>query len=386
MRRPDLGIVAMVPDRWNTYSTTRHHILQRLADRFEVAWVEPALGWREHWMRAASTADETGQLQIGHPHLRIVPSSRWLPDVYRPAALRSWLIARRLALATRRLRERGARRVALYLWRPEFAAAAAVAGFDFRAYHIDDDYAFSTTEQPISAVETALIRGVDQVFVHSPRLLRKKGGLNPNTELVPNGVDFRAFAQPRAEAPDLRPIPHPRVGYIGVVKKQLDFGLLLELARRRPEWSFVFVGPVGVLGDKTALWRSLEALPNVHALGGRPARELPAYAQHFDVAQMAYEVNDYTNSISPLKLNEYLATGRPAVSSRIESVLPFESVLPLPTGTDAWEAALAAALTTEARNEEAVARRQAMARSHDWDALVVRVAALFEKGLSRSAV
>jgi glycosyltransferase involved in cell wall biosynthesis len=380
--RSDLGIVALVPDSWNSYSTTRHHMLERLADRFEVVWVEPALDWREHWQPrpGAKGSAVPPSLQKAHPHLQVLHPSRWLPQVYRPPALRRWLCCQRVAQACRLLRQRGVKRLALYIWRPEFAEAMALEGFDFRVYHIDDDYSFATTEQPITETEARLIRDVDQVIVHSPRLLRKKGGLNPNTALVPNGVDYQAFAGVQAEAPELQVVPHPRIGYVGVIKKQLDLALLLEVARRQPQWAFVFVGPVGHLGEKTALWQALAALPNVHALGARPARELPAYAQHFDVGQMCYDVNDYTNSIFPLKLNEYLASGRPAVSSRIESVLPFAEVVGLAEGADGWEAALQAALSPAANTAEAVERRQAVAKAYDWAVLVDQVAGLFEKG------
>ncbi|MDP2005225.1 MAG: glycosyltransferase [Rubrivivax sp.] len=386
-RNAEIGIVALVPDRWETYSTTRHHILARLADRFEVAWVEPALGWRDHWLPSARSAESEPpvQLQRPHAHLHVLPSQAWLPNVYRPAVLRRWLANQRVALACRLLRKQGVKRLALYVWRPEFADTLACGNLDLRVYHIDDDYAFSATDQPISEVEARLIRGVDQVIVHSPRLLRKKGCLNPNTALIPNGVDYEAFASRQTEAPDLRDVPHPRIGYVGVIKKQLDLALLLELAQRRPQWSFVFVGPVGNLGEKVALWQALVALPNVHAMGPRPARELPTYAQHFDVGQMCYEVNDYTNSIFPLKLNEYLASGRPVVSSRIESVLPFAEVVGFATGTDEWQAVLQRALEPALNGPDAVARRHAVARDYDWGHLVDKVAVLFEAQLAGKA-
>jgi glycosyltransferase involved in cell wall biosynthesis len=384
--RSDIGIVALVPDRWDSYSTTRHHMLARLADRFEVVWVEPALGWRDHWLpgpHAKPQAVPATGLQQAHAHLQVLPSSRWLPQVYRPAVLRQWLCRQRVVVAQRMLRARGVKRLALYLWRPEFADAMGVEGFDFRVYHIDDDYSFATTEQPISPAEASLIRAVDQVIVHSPRLQRNKGGLNPNTALIPNGVDFDAFAAVQPEAPELRAVPHPRIGYVGVIKRQLDLALLLDLAQRRERWSFVFVGPLGHLGEKAELWKALAALPNVYPLGARPARELPAYAQHFDVGQMCYEVNNYTNSIFPLKLNEYLASGRPAVSSRIESVLPFAEVVALADGPEEWESALEQAMQPEANTANAVACRQAVAKGYDWAVLVEQLAKLFESGAAR---
>ena len=104
-------------------------------------------------------------------------------------------------------------------------------------------------------------------------------------------------------------IAHPRVGYAGVIKRQLDFDLLVRLARARPQWSFVLVGPVTNVEGKEQQLAALRQMHNVHYLGGKPAKDLPSYIQHFDVCLMCYEVNDYTQYIYPLKLNEYLASG-----------------------------------------------------------------------------
>ena len=83
--------------------------------------------------------------------------------------------------------------------------------------------------------EAKVIRTADHVFIHSPRLLEKKGDMNPNTTFMPNGVDFEAYSRPRPEPVDLASIPHPRIGYTGVLKKQLDWELLSELCVRRPD-------------------------------------------------------------------------------------------------------------------------------------------------------
>jgi glycosyltransferase involved in cell wall biosynthesis len=383
LRSSDLGIVALVPDRWKATYSTRHHVLTRLAERFPIAWLEPSLDWREHWLPRRQRTPEGNDPHPPPPtSLHVLPSHSLFPNVHRfPVMLRQFLRAR-VAVAGALLRRHGARRLALYIWRPEFADALLWRGHDFSCYHIDDEYSFSDIELPNSPEELRLIRGVDQVIVHSPRLLRKKGNINAHTAVVPNGVDYAAFVAPVAEPGDLRGIPHPRVGYIGVLKKQLDLQLMLDLARRHPQWSFVFVGPPGMLGEKAPLWQRLSALPNVHALGGRKVDELPAYAQHFDAAVMCYEVTDYTNSIFPLKLNEYLASGVPVVSSRVESVLSFGDVVGLATGVDEWETALAAALQPQAAAIDAVARRRKIAAQYDWDVLVDRVAELFLNGLS----
>jgi glycosyltransferase involved in cell wall biosynthesis len=374
-----LGIVALVPDRWEAVDTTRHMILERMAERCDVAWLEPSLGWRDHWLPASDAAPRA-EPHAPKPHsdrLRVYASDPLLPQVFRPAALGRWLLRQRVEGAARQLRRRGAKRLVLYLWRPEFAAALDARGFDLSCYHIDDDYSFSAVEQPTGSQELALIRRVDQVIVHSARLMRRKGQINPRTAIVPNGVDYQAYTAPHPPAADLAAVPRPRIGYVGVVKKQLDLALMLELARCHPQWSFVFVGPVGALGEKAPIWLQLLERQNVFALGSRSAGELPAYSQHFDVNTMCYEVNDYTNTIFPLKLNEYLAAGRPVVSSPVETVLGFGHVVTLASGVDEWASALAAALAPEANTPAAVAARRAVAKDYDWTLLVDRIEALF---------
>src|SRR5690606_2442454 len=146
----------------------------------------------------------------------------------------------RLARARRLLQRRGAKSIVLYIWRPEYEPALTLVAHDLSCYHIDDEYTFSTDDRPISAQEERLLRAVDQVFIHSDELVRKKGALNQNVTRVPNGVDYEAFARRVPEPADLRNIPHPRIGYAGWLKRQLDWDLLLELPRRHPTWSFVF--------------------------------------------------------------------------------------------------------------------------------------------------
>ena len=149
----------------------------------------------------------------------------------------------RLSQAAHQLRRAGARRILLYIWRPEFAYALDLMPHAPSCYHIDDEYTFSDHDQPIPPEEAGLLRRASQVIIHSPALIEKKGHFNPRTLFVPNGVDYRAYTTPAPESEDLRRVPHPRAGYVGVVKRQLDFALLLTLARRHADWSFVFVGP-----------------------------------------------------------------------------------------------------------------------------------------------
>src|SRR5262249_6312467 len=131
----------------------------------------------------------------------------------------------------------------LHLWHPQFEAALDAGRHDLSLYHIDDEYSFSPDAPPVSPQEERVMRRVSQAFAISPPLMERKGGINPHFAFVPEGVDYRLYATPVAEPADLRPIKRPRIGYTGNLKRQLDWPLLRDLARRHPGWSFVYVGP-----------------------------------------------------------------------------------------------------------------------------------------------
>lgn len=370
---PDAGIVAVVANEWGTRWHMRHHVLSRLAQYFHVVWMNPARGWREV-VRGRNGSQPAPPLPPQAPGFMLYKPEPWLPVFYRPQWLGETTFRMRLERARRRLHQRGCRKTILYVWRPEFAPALRLLAHDVSCYHIHDEYSFSETEAPIGADEMELLNSTNQVFIHSPALMEKKGHFNPHTLFVPNGVDFNAYAAPSPEPADLAAIPHPRIGYTGVIKPQLDWKLLTTLVETHPEWSFVFVGPVHHDAATRETIGALDARPNVHFLGEKTVWELTAYPQHFDVCIMPYRRNDYTKYIFPLKLNEFLASGRPVVGTRLRSLETFANVIFLPATAAEWPAAITAALCPSQQLPDCRAARQAVARKHDWDLLVRRIA------------
>ena len=374
----DVGIVAVTDEAWDGTYTTRHFMLHHLTRFFRVAWLEPVEEWREMVSRwRGGPGDAPTVRTAGVEGVTRCRPLRWIPDGYRPEWLRRVVRSVRYASAESFLRKAGCRQVVLYVWRPSYVDALdSRQRFDAVIYHIDDEYSFSETSSPMSADELRLIREANAVIVHSPGLMALKGGINRKTFMVPNGVDYDLYARPGPSPADLQAIPAPRIGYVGVIKRQLDFALLEQLAERRADWSFVLVGPLRQFpGDGTEI-EGLTKRPNVHFLGYRDVAALPAYQQLFDVCIMPYRMNAYTDCIYPLKLHEYLASGKPIVATPVRTLRDFSTVVSLASGVDAWVAALESCLTPAARSEAQVSARRAIAKQHDWRVLAGRIAAI----------
>jgi glycosyltransferase involved in cell wall biosynthesis len=381
MAHPAVGIITLVPDPWDSVWMPRQQILTRLARHFDVVWVNPPKDWREHWTEAGNSLFERQEFCEVARRFTVMTPGQMRPRFCSPARLRRFISSRMLADARRYLQRRGATLIVLHLWRYHFAEALDLIPHDMSCYQIDDEYSFSDVDLPNDPREVQLLRRADQVIVHSARLLEKKGGINPHTALVPNGVDYTAFATRQAAPPDLAAVPRPRIGYVGVIKKQLDLALLSRIACARPDWSLVLVGPIGNVSGKEHALTDLRALPNVHFLGAKPIDALPAYVQQMDVCLMCYEVNDYTKYIYPLKLHEYLAAGRPSVASRIDAVLDHADVVTIARSDEDWLSGIASSLAPSASGDAEVARRRARARQYDWDVLAQNVTELIRKRL-----
>ena len=370
---PEVGVLALVPDQWGPQWQTRHHVLARLAEYFEVVWVNQPRSWRQLFSRRLFSARRSAEAPVGIG-LQIYDPGMWLPEFGRPAWLANLTLRKRLQRGRNLLLQRGCRQIVLYVWRPEFAGALDQMAYDLSCYHIDDEYSHSPRELPLDRQEARLLQKAGQVFIHSRTMMEKKGALNRHSEFIPNGVDYKLYSTPQPEPEDLRPISRPRIGYSGVLKNQMDWPLLLELSARHPQWSFVFVGAANLS------WRSEDVLPilsarsNLHFLGAKTTQELARYAQHFQVCLLPYRVDGYTKFIYPLKLHEYLASGTPVVGSRISTLRDFESVISLADGPEEWSGSIAQALSPAANSDAARAARQSVARRHDWSVIVGKIA------------
>lgn len=183
---------------------------------------------------------------------------------------------------------------------------------------MDELSGFRGAPTELLELEARLFDEADVVFTGGYSLFEAKRDRHPNMHPFPSSVDVAHFAAARArpaDPADQAALPFPRLGYYGVIDERLDLDLLGALADARPDWSIIIVGPVVKIGED-----DLPRRANLHYLGGKRYDELPAYLGNWDVALMPFALNEATRFISPTKTPEYLAAGRPVVSTPIVDV------------------------------------------------------------------
>lgn len=185
--------------------------------------------------------------------------------------------------------------------------------------NMDELSAFNGASPELLALENELFARADIVFTGGMSLYEAKRSRHRNVHAFPSSIEFDHFAQARsitADPADQAGIPHPRLGFFGVVDERMDVELVGRIAELRPDWQLVMIGPVVKIDPKT-----LPRLPNIHWLGGKSYKELPQYLAGWDVGIMPFALNEATRFISPTKTPEFLAAGVPVVSTPITDVV-----------------------------------------------------------------
>jgi UDP-galactopyranose mutase len=184
---------------------------------------------------------------------------------------------------------------------------------------MDELSAFSGAPEAMRMNEEALFRNADLVFTGGASLFESKRQQHPSVHLFPSSVDVAHFARARLierDPEDQCRLPHPRLGYAGVIDERMDLELLRRVAAERPGWQLILLGPV-VKIDEALLPRAA----NIHYLGMKQYSELPAYLSGWHVALLPFAINESTRFISPTKTPEYLAAGLNVVSTPIRDVV-----------------------------------------------------------------
>lgn len=293
--------------RWNFVFQRPNHLMTQASQRRRVFFIEEPI-----FEGAASLGPTGAELAIREvaPSLHVVtPHLRQGSD---PSAQR--------ALLAQLYRSHGIQDPILWFYTPMALEHARELPAELIVYDCMDELAAFRGAPPLlRQLERELFARADLVFTGGSSLFESKRTHHANVHLFPSSVDsghFRTARTQVAEPLDQRNIARPRLGFFGVVDERLDLDLLANIARDRPDWSIVVVGPVVKIDVA-----SLPRLPNIHYLGQKSYAELPAYLAGWDVALMPFALNESTRFISPTKTLEYLAGGKPVVSSAIRDVV-----------------------------------------------------------------
>lgn len=184
---------------------------------------------------------------------------------------------------------------------------------------MDELSAFAGAPAAMKTNEAALFHEADLVFTGGASLFESKRKQHRSVHLFPSSVDLAHFSRSRSiqqDPDDQAGLPHPRLGYAGVIDERMDLALLQQIALERPDWQLILLGPVAKIDPA-----SLPRAGNIHYLGMKQYAELPAYLAGWDIAMLPFALNESTRFISPTKTPEYLAAGLHVVSAPIRDVV-----------------------------------------------------------------
>lgn len=346
------------------------HIMTRLQDSFDVTY------WEEPRTDAARLSPGIERSLLPNGMVRIVPV---LPDGLEAdqaeAALKTLLHEE---LADR------ADPVVFWYYTPMMLNFSKDARSDFVVYDCMDELAnFAFAPVDIVLREKELLARADIVLCGGRSLYESRRGQHHNVHCVPSGVDVAHFARGAERMPDPADqagLPRPRLGFYGVIDERMDFELLAEAARLRPDWAFVMIGPVVKVSPD-----DLPQAPNIHWLGRKDYAELPAYTAGWDVALMIFAINAATEFISPTKTPEYLASALPVVSTPIRDVVDSYGAMSnvrIAAGASELVAACEDLLAAnDATREQWRCEARDCLADKSWDSIVSRIARKIHNGL-----
>jgi glycosyltransferase involved in cell wall biosynthesis len=388
------SIVCVSPQVWDAdLPTNRQQIMRRAARRgHEVLFLESGSflgrglgGLARHPWREARTRLAGVQVADGvrvRSALNLVPwGKRYALASRVNFALTATMLRRAVAGLTPP--------TILWIYDPAAARLVGSVGEAFAVYDCVDDYAEQYAPdrrrmELVAAADRDAGRLARLVFATTEELAERHRRTNPRTFLVPNAADYEHFsaASDRSlAAPEVRDLPRPVLGFAGnLTASKVDFLLLEELARERPAWTLLLVGPVRHPAE-VAL-RQLTTLPNVHWVGWKRYADLPRYVAAFDVGICPYAANAYTRNVFPLKVYEYLAAGKPVVATGTPSLSGMQPDVVL--ADDVTSAVFAVETLLRGSSTEDVERRMALAARHTWELRTERLLGLVADELERT--
>lgn len=376
------GIVCVSHVPWSSAWQRNHHTMYGLSKRHKVLYCHPIVicGDRLDFIAADGSMRRDGH---GNPDLvviepLIIRGERVLPLV---RAINKCILVAAIGEAMARM-NMGSR--ILWFYSPLNEYLAGALDEILTVYDIQDEYAgFLGREEHVRETERRLLGKADLVFTGTYALYEDKREYNQNIHFVPCGVDVDHFKKARIGNPllpeDIKRAQHPMVGYFGRICGRMDTELLAFMADSHPEWSIVLIGEV----IKQEF--PLEPRPNILLLGQKDYSDLPQYLQAFDVCMIPFRLNELTLKVNPTKLLEYMAAGKPVVSTAIPDMVRFYgNVIKIAHDKEEFVASVERTLhENRAGRSDAVIQGMAIAEGIDWASTIARMESFVKADVER---
>ena len=338
--------------RWDFVYQRPQHIISRLANTMKILLVEEP--WHRPGQEGSSLTQITQNLHVLQPNVHHIEEIAGLLPHYTGKTV-----------------------AAGWFYSASFIPLLDYFNFDTVVYDCMDELSlFKGAPQKLVEQEQQLMQKADIVFTGGKSLYESKVQYHDNVHCFPSSVDREHFAHALngiALPQDIASIAGPIVGYFGVIDERIDLALLNETALLKPELSFVMIGPLAKIGE-----HDLPRLHNIHYLGMKDYKELPGYLKAFSIAMMPFALNDATKYISPTKTLEYMAAGKPIISTAIHDVVRdySESVSIIDTSDEFSEAI--DELLFKAGNVDDIVDYEEILEKTSWDATAEKMQSLLK--------
>lgn len=367
--------------RWNFVFQRPQHLLTRLAKHYKIIFVEEPVNTGSAFVEPSQVAPNVTVLV---PH---TVEQGWGFNDEQMAVIgpmvRSWLIFNVDLTAG----------YGLWFYTPQALPLKGAFGPDFVVFDVMDELSmFAHAPASLKAREKELLETADVVIAGGPSLARAKQEVRPDTLSLPSSVDADHYSPQRAkEAEEAshyedeleHDIPHPRIGFFGVIDERLDIDLVVAIADANQKWHVVMVGPVVKIDPAILPKRS-----NIHWLGSQPYSLLPQIVQGWDVCILPFALNDATKFISPTKTLEYMAAEKPIVSTAIHDVIElYGTVVKIGNTHQEFIDEIEAFLVEDPVPAAArVVLGKELVKAHSWDETADKVHDAIEAAIAKKSV
>jgi glycosyltransferase involved in cell wall biosynthesis len=375
-------IVCLATSPWHPIPTRKQQVMSRIPDA-EILYFDPSATviapLRDRHARPLMRAYRLPGEQV-QKNITVYALPPVLPFFYKKRGINRVNQKKIASFVQKKMAEHGMGKPVLWVYSPVTVDAVDRIPHAALVYDcVDRHSAYGGLMNPalVDEMELELARKADVVFATAEPLADRLRAANPRSYFIPNGANFERFlqaSQPQPLPEDMKDIPGPVFGFVGALQTCIQYDFVEAAARRHPEWSFVWIGREKPGVDLSAM----RAMKNVYFLGMKPNERLPEYLAHFDACLNLFAASDLSKDVSPLKFYEYLATGKPIVSTRQpDQILQYEPLIHIADTPEQFEACCAAALldTDPART---AARIEAGRRS-SWDSRVAEMCAVLAR-------